>query len=165
MTSDIWLVTCDAWRMTHDTWHMTQDRLGEVDFLSKFQLPSSNSLGVKVFFKMTCDIGNMTCDMWLVRHDMWHMTHDMGQVGWGGHSVKISSPQFKQFGCEGVLKMTCDTNNTCHVTGWGMWIFCRNFSSLALTVWRWRGFEEVGQICPPPSPGPVVNVILEVRSE
>ena len=44
------------------------------------------------------------------------------------------------------------TNYTWHMTGWGMWTFCQNFSSLTVTVWQWRCFEEVGQICPPPPP-------------
>ena len=39
---------CDMWHMTYDTRHMTPDRWGEVNLLSKFQLHSSYSLGVKV---------------------------------------------------------------------------------------------------------------------
>ena len=40
--NDMWHVTCDMWHMTCDTWHMT--RLGGVNILSKFQLPSSSCL-------------------------------------------------------------------------------------------------------------------------
>ena len=34
--------------MTFDMWHMPRDRWGEVNILSKFQLPSYYVLGVKV---------------------------------------------------------------------------------------------------------------------
>ena len=34
-------MTRDMWHMTLDTWHMTHDRWGEVNILSKCQLPSS----------------------------------------------------------------------------------------------------------------------------
>ena len=37
-------MTCDMWTMTHDRW-------GEVNFLSNFELPSTNGLGVKVFWR------------------------------------------------------------------------------------------------------------------
>jgi hypothetical protein len=41
VTCDTWHVTHDMWHMTCDTWHLTHDRSGEVELLSKFQLPSS----------------------------------------------------------------------------------------------------------------------------
>ena len=37
--------------MTHDTWHVTHDRWREVDIILKCHLPSSYSLGVKVFWR------------------------------------------------------------------------------------------------------------------
>ena len=37
--------------LTCDMWHVTQDRWKEVNLLSKFQLPSSYRLGVKVFWR------------------------------------------------------------------------------------------------------------------
>ena len=43
--------TCYRWHMTCDWWHMTHYRWGEVNILSKFQLPSSYALGVKVFLR------------------------------------------------------------------------------------------------------------------
>ena len=46
--------------VTHDTWHRSGDRWEEVNLLSKFQLPSSYSLGV------TGDMWHMTCDTWHV---------------------------------------------------------------------------------------------------
>ena len=48
MTRDMWHVTRDMWHVTHDMWHLTRDRNGEVNLLSKFQLPSSYGLGMKV---------------------------------------------------------------------------------------------------------------------
>ena len=39
-------VTRDAWHMTRDTWQVTCDTFGEVNILSKFQLPSSYRLEV-----------------------------------------------------------------------------------------------------------------------
>ena len=44
-------MTRDMWHMTHDIWHLTHDRGGgEVNLLSKYQLPSSYGLGGKVFW-------------------------------------------------------------------------------------------------------------------
>ena len=53
MTSDIWNMTSDTWHVTYNRWHMTCDtwKVGEVDLLSKFQLPSFYGLGVKVFWR------------------------------------------------------------------------------------------------------------------
>ena len=42
-------VTYDMLHVTCDMRHMTHDRLGEENFLSKFQLPSSYGLRVKVY--------------------------------------------------------------------------------------------------------------------
>ena len=39
----------DTWHMTHDMWQVTHD--GGVNILSKFQLPSSCGLAVKVFWR------------------------------------------------------------------------------------------------------------------
>ena len=41
----------NRWHMTHDTWHMTRDRWCAVNILSKFQLSSSNSFGVTMFWR------------------------------------------------------------------------------------------------------------------
>ena len=41
----------DTWHPTHDTWHLTCDTWWRVNILSKFQLPISYSLGVKVFWR------------------------------------------------------------------------------------------------------------------
>ena len=35
--------------MTHDTGHVTRDTQGVINIVSKFQVPSSNSLGVGMF--------------------------------------------------------------------------------------------------------------------
>ena len=51
ITCDMWHVTCDTWNVTHDTWHVTHDMWEEVNHLSELQLPSSYSLGVKVFWR------------------------------------------------------------------------------------------------------------------
>ena len=48
---DMWHVKCDTWYVTRDTWHITHDRWREVNPLSKFNLPSSYGLGVKVFWR------------------------------------------------------------------------------------------------------------------
>ena len=37
--------------MTRDTWHVTSDKRWGVNILSKFQLPSSCGLAVKVFWR------------------------------------------------------------------------------------------------------------------
>ena len=48
-------VTRDMWHITRDMCHMTSDMShmegGEVNILSKFQVPTSNSLGVKGSWK------------------------------------------------------------------------------------------------------------------
>ena len=49
MTCDTWHLTPDTWHMTRDMWHMTGG--GDVNFLSKFWLPSSYGLGVKVLWR------------------------------------------------------------------------------------------------------------------
>ena len=64
VTCYMWHVTCDTWLVTHHTWHLTHDRLGEVSILSKCQLPSSNGLAVRVFWRW-----HMTSDTWLMTHD------------------------------------------------------------------------------------------------
>ena len=42
-------LTHDMWHVTHDIWPVTHDRWEEGNLLSKFHLPSSNGLGVKVW--------------------------------------------------------------------------------------------------------------------
>ena len=45
-------MTCDMWHVTRDVWHMIHDRWGEVNLLSKFQLPSCSLWEyVKVFWR------------------------------------------------------------------------------------------------------------------
>ena len=50
--SDMWHVTFDTWHVKCDTWHVTHDRWGEVNLLSKCQVPCSHGLGVKVFWRI-----------------------------------------------------------------------------------------------------------------
>ena len=47
----VWYLTCDRWQVTNDMWHVTCDMWREVNILSKFQVPSSYGLGVKVFWR------------------------------------------------------------------------------------------------------------------
>ena len=47
----MWHVTCDMWQVTHDTCCVTHGRLREVNFLSKFQLPTSYRLRVRVYWR------------------------------------------------------------------------------------------------------------------
>ena len=44
-------MTPDTWHLTPDTWHVKHDTQGVVNIVSQFQVPSSYSLGVKVFWK------------------------------------------------------------------------------------------------------------------
>ena len=46
-----WLMTRDMWHVTHDTWFVTHDTQGMVNTVSKFQVPSSNGLGVMMVWK------------------------------------------------------------------------------------------------------------------
>ena len=55
---DMWHLTCDTWHVTPDTWHMTpniwdvsRDTQGVMKIVSKFQLPRSFGLGVKVSWR------------------------------------------------------------------------------------------------------------------
>ena len=48
---DMWHVTRGLWYMTRGMWHLTREMWGDVNLLSKFQLPSSYSLGVKVCWR------------------------------------------------------------------------------------------------------------------
>ena len=52
-TCDRWQVTRDTWQLTRDTWHVTLDmwHVWGVNILSKFQLPSSYVLWVKVYWR------------------------------------------------------------------------------------------------------------------
>ena len=43
VTRDKWHVTCDKWHVTRDKWH--------VNILSKFQVPSSSGLEMKVSWR------------------------------------------------------------------------------------------------------------------
>ena len=47
---DMWHVTRYTWHMTSDMWHMTCDTCWGVNILSKFQLSSSNGLGVMLLW-------------------------------------------------------------------------------------------------------------------
>ena len=58
VTHDMWHMTCDMWHMSHDMWHVTGDMWHvtcdtwrELNILSKFQVPSSYGLGVKVSWR------------------------------------------------------------------------------------------------------------------
>ena len=69
VTHDTWHVTCntrgggvnilskcqlpcsDTWHVTHDTWQVSHNTQKVVNIVSKFQLPSSYGLGVKVFWR------------------------------------------------------------------------------------------------------------------
>ena len=51
MTCDRWHMTCDTWQVTHDRWHVTHDTWCGVTILSKFQLSSSNGLGVMMCWR------------------------------------------------------------------------------------------------------------------
>ena len=50
-TCDMWHLTHEMWHVTCDMWHGTPDRWWEVNILSKFQVPSSYGLGVKIFWR------------------------------------------------------------------------------------------------------------------
>ena len=121
----MWLLTLESWHMKRDTWHMTCDRLGEVDLLSKLQLPSSNGLPMKVLWKW-----HMTCDLW-------HLTHDMlREMGFLSKFQLPSSNSFavKVFWRRHVThEMRHVTCNKWHLT-YDMW---------RMTVWRrwtyWQG--------------------------
>ena len=47
----LWHMTCDTWHVTHDMWHVTCDIFGEVNILSKFQLPSSYCLWFMIIWR------------------------------------------------------------------------------------------------------------------
>ena len=51
VTCDTWQVTGDRWQVTRDTWHVTCDMFGEVNILSKFQLPSSYRLWFMILWR------------------------------------------------------------------------------------------------------------------
>ena len=51
MTYDMWHMTHDTWHRTHDMWHVTCDELEVVNLDRTFQVASSNSLGVMVFWR------------------------------------------------------------------------------------------------------------------
>ena len=70
------------WHVTRDKWHVTHDRCGEVKLLSKFQLPSSYGLGVKVF---------------------WRYFHK----GW----VRENCSNWSQYFCSGLFAMQCTVHN------------------------------------------------------
>ena len=44
----MWQVTQDRRHVTHVIWHLTRDRLGEVNLLSIFQLPSSYTFSLSI---------------------------------------------------------------------------------------------------------------------
>ena len=51
VTHDMWHLTRDTWHVTPDMWHLTCDTWRAVIIVSKFQLPSSYSLGVEAFWR------------------------------------------------------------------------------------------------------------------
>jgi hypothetical protein len=51
MTRVTWHVTCYTWHRTHDTWHVKPDSWLVVNILSRFQVSSSNGLGVMMFWR------------------------------------------------------------------------------------------------------------------
>ena len=57
------------WHVTYDMWHLTRDRYGEVNLLSKFQVPSSHRLGMKVCWRYT--------ELWRYFHKV-HSLNDGG---------------------------------------------------------------------------------------
>ena len=50
LTCDRWHVTGDTWQVTGDTWHLTPDTQCGINILSKYQLPSSSGLELKIFW-------------------------------------------------------------------------------------------------------------------
>ena len=84
----MWHATCDIWNVTLDKWHVTRDSLGVVNIASKFQVPSSNGLGVIIFWRF--DIWHVTCNMWHVTCDIWHVTGDMWHVTFYIWHVKLN---------------------------------------------------------------------------
>ena len=63
----MWHVTGDTWHVTgtRDMWHLTLDRYGEVNLLSKCQLPSSYRLGMKVCWRYTELFPQSTLNDWI----------------------------------------------------------------------------------------------------
>ena len=51
MTFDIWHMTCAMWHATCETLHVTCTTQGVMSIISKFQVPSSNGLGVLMFWR------------------------------------------------------------------------------------------------------------------
>ena len=103
---NMWVLTLDSWHLKPDTWHVSCDRLGEVDLLSKLQLPSSNGLPVKVLWRwhMTHERWHVKLDKWHVTLDIGHATSDLWQFEGGGPTVKISASYLKRFDSEGVWR-------------------------------------------------------------
>ena len=64
-----------------------------------------------------CDMWHITCDMWHMRCDTWYRTCDT----WHVHV----------------------TYDMWHRTHGGGWTFSQNFSSLALTIWAGKWFEDL----------------------
>ena len=52
VTPDMWHVTRDTWHLTCDIWHMSRDTQGVVNIVSRFQVPSSNSLAFMMFWRI-----------------------------------------------------------------------------------------------------------------
>ena len=90
---------------------------------------------------------HVTHDTWHVTRDTWHVTHDRWE------EVKLLSTfqlaNSYGLGVRGEMwHLTCDTwhltPDMCHnhMTHRGWWTLCQNSSSIALTVWVWRCFED-----------------------
>ena len=102
MTYETWHVTHDMWPMPCDIWHVTHDTQGMVHIVLKCKVPSSYSLGVKVFWRYFHKwwLGDSVSDKTKLdgvgpqptrstilskyksnqKHDPWHHTPDMGHV-------------------------------------------------------------------------------------
>ena len=77
-------------------WHMKGNRLEEMTLLTKFQLPSSDSLGVRG------GMWHLICEIWHLTRDMCHVSCDTQWVM--EYWVKTSGPKLLWVGCQGVLK-------------------------------------------------------------
>ena len=104
------------WHMTQSSWHMTHDTI----------LVTHDTWHVTGWerWNFCKNFSSPALTVWLWRYfkdDTWHVTRDRWLV-------------------------TCDKrhmkHDISHVKNWGRWNFCQSFSSLALTVWPWRCFED-----------------------
>ena len=132
LTHYLWYVTLDMWHKTCDIWYITCDRLGLVDILLKFQLPSSNGLAVKGLWRW-----QLSHDTWILIHDLWHMTCKIWHMtlDWLGELDFLSKFQLL---APTVLKMTCDT-----------WVVTCDMWYITHETWQVGGDEPSVQISAP----------------